>query len=252
MHAKECGGVEKYIEVSTAQVYEPHSKPQKETSKLKPWSSLAQRHLQAEQAIAPLGLPLIIVRLPVVYGPGDRTGLMPRIICAATYKHTGEKMTILWSGDLRVNTVHVRDVAAGLWFLAKQGPPGSTFNLVDKNETNQKKINKLLGEIFGIQTGFVGTGLSFLGTKFTKLDEIANEANAGHMEPWAEMCKTHSVDTNLSPFIDKELLADNALSVDGSKLYELGFQPRHPEVNVELLLESINYWKELKQFPPVV
>jgi len=55
--AKEAAahGVEKYIEVSTAQVYEPGKKNSSETSKLKPWTKLAKFKAQAEEEIKKIG-----------------------------------------------------------------------------------------------------------------------------------------------------------------------------------------------------
>lgn len=45
-------GVKRFIEVSTAQVYESGKKPSKETDKLDPWTNLAKAKLAAEKAIA--------------------------------------------------------------------------------------------------------------------------------------------------------------------------------------------------------
>ena len=60
----------------------------------------------------------------------------PRLITAACYKQLGEKMKLLWSKDLRMNTVHVRDVVRALWHLRDAGPPGEVYNLADKGETS--------------------------------------------------------------------------------------------------------------------
>ena len=37
------------------------------------------------------------------------------------YKLMAEKMRLLWSGDLLMNTVHVHDLVRGLWHLAHHG-----------------------------------------------------------------------------------------------------------------------------------
>lgn len=62
----------------------------------------------------------------------------------AVYRHIKEEMTLLWTKDLRVNTVHVKDVARALWWVAatteeKGGRkaavvPGVVYNLADKND----------------------------------------------------------------------------------------------------------------------
>lgn len=64
----------RYIEVSTAQVYEADKKPSKESDKLKPWTMLAKARLQAEEVVRSSGLPWVILRPVTVYGPGDMSG----------------------------------------------------------------------------------------------------------------------------------------------------------------------------------
>jgi nucleoside-diphosphate-sugar epimerase len=75
-----------------------------------------------------------------------------------------EEMKLLWTKDLRINTVHVNDVCAAIWTLWKhyQSKPakGEIFNLVDKEDTNQETINTHIRSIFGIQTGFQGSVVS--------------------------------------------------------------------------------------------
>lgn len=247
-------GVDKYIEVSTAQVYDPDaagsSGGAKETAAVKPWTMCADFHLRAEQAIARIrGLKFVILRLPIVYGPGDRSGLMPRLICAALYQHTGEKMEFLWNESLRINTVHVQDVAGAIWYVLCSEVSGETFNLVDDNDTTQGKLNKVLESMFRIKTGFVGSIMSNLAK--LKLDTLVEEANEGHLEPWVELCSAEGIGfTPLSPIIDKELLYNNPLAIDGGKIKSvLGFQCSCPELTKDLLVDSMEYWQRLKLFP---
>jgi hypothetical protein len=88
----------------------------------------------AVQAVA--GLPWIIVRPAVVYGPGDVSGLMPRCVVAAAYVKMGARMDFMWDGDLRCNTVHVFDVVRALYFLARKADAGTLWNLADKGDTS--------------------------------------------------------------------------------------------------------------------
>jgi nucleoside-diphosphate-sugar epimerase len=242
-------GVEKYIEVSTSQVYDGvNDKKSTETSKLKPWTAMAKYHLAAENAIREFDLPFVILRLPIVYGPGDIRGLMPRIICAAVYEYTQEKMEFLWGEDLRMNTVHVQDAAASIWHLCCAGEVGETYNLVDENDTSQGKFNSLLESMFQIQTGFYGTIMSNLAQ--LKLEELVDEANDGHLTPWNAMLRAAGISvTPLNPYLEKELLYNNPLSIDGSKLKNSGFQCSCPFVTPELLADSLKYWKDLGLFP---
>jgi nucleoside-diphosphate-sugar epimerase len=68
-------GVKKFIEVSTAQIYDAGKKPSDEHSKTEPWTNLAKAKLQAEEELKKIqGLNLVIVRPAIVYGPGDMNG----------------------------------------------------------------------------------------------------------------------------------------------------------------------------------
>jgi len=59
----------------------------------------------------------------------------PRLVIAAVYQHTGEEMKFLWNKDMRINTVHVRDVCRALVHLCSKGKVGEVYNLADKGDT---------------------------------------------------------------------------------------------------------------------
>ncbi|KAJ3438522.1 nad-dependent epimerase/dehydratase [Anaeramoeba flamelloides] len=242
--------VPKYIEFSTAQVYKANKKISNEEGDIKPWTRLATSKLECEEKLKELGLQnLIIVRPSVVYGPGDIFGISPRIITAAVYKKLDEKMKFLWNGDLRLNTVHVFDVCSAIWLLVQKGENGKTYNLCDKNDTTQSKINVLLEEIFGIKTGFIGKVMSNLAK--VNMKSVTEDVNEKHLEPWASLCKEHGIlSTPLTPYLDQELLYNNPLYVDGSKIEsDIGFEYKHPKMTKELLEEQINYFTKLDLFP---
>jgi len=243
-------GVSRFIHLSTAQVYDSGKKPSTEESKIKPWTKIAKAHLHAEEALKKIkGLNLIIVRPATIYGPGDISGISPRIITAAVYKFLNEKMEFLWGKELRLNTVHVRDVAAALWHLTTHAEVGSTFNLADSNQTDQGFINKLLESIFGIKTGFMGTFSSTVATGLA-MSTVAETANEKHLAPWSDLCKSKGItNTPLTPYLDEELLYDNALSVDGSKIAATGFSYAHPEPTEALFREVIDTFVAQGYFP---
>jgi len=243
-------GVKKFIDVSTAQVYDSGSKARKEDAKIKPWTGIAKAKIKAELELQKIsGLNLIIVRPAVVYGPGDITGLMPRIITAAVYKSLNEKMEFLWDKDLRYNTVHVRDVCRALFHLAEKGNPGSIFNLSDQSDTSQGSICSILEKLFGISTGFMGNMKSKVATAVS-MSTVAEIANDKHLKPWSDLCKAHNISTTpLTPYLDEELLYDNDLSVDGNAITGTGFKYEHPQLNPDLVKESIQYHLANQAFP---
>jgi nucleoside-diphosphate-sugar epimerase len=245
-------GVRVFIEVSTAQIYDSGSKPRKEDAKIKPWTGIAKAKAKAEDELKKInGLNLIIVRPAIIYGPGDLSGLTPRCITAAVYKSLGEKMEFLWDKDLALNTVHVRDVVAALLHLAKNGKPGTTYNLADDNSTDQGSICSILEPLFGIKTGFMGNMKSKVATAVA-MKAVAETANDKHLKPWSDLCKENKITTTqLTPYLDEELLYDNPLSVDGTAISkETGFHYQHPKVTLELVKESLQYHIKNGAFPP--
>jgi len=242
--------VRRFIEVSTSQVYQGDKKSSSEDEKPKPWTKLASAKLEAEEALKKIpGLNVIIVRPAIVYGPGDILGITPRIICAAVYKHLGETMEFLWDKELRMNTVHVADVAAALWHLTTHGESGEIFNLADSGETDQGAINKLLESIFGIKTGFMGTIKSKLATSVA-MKTVAETANEKHLKPWSDLCKAKDItNTPLTPYLDEELLYNNAYSINGEKITKTGFSYQHPSLKEETLRETIKGFVALGYFP---
>ena len=87
------------------------------------------------------GLRSCILRPAIVYGVGDRKGLMSRAVCAATYIGTGEAMKFLWDGALRMNTVHVEDVCRAVLHAGKnrEAFEGKVYNLADEGDSDQQR-----------------------------------------------------------------------------------------------------------------
>jgi len=243
-------GVRRFIEVSTSQLYEAGKKSSSETDKIKPWTSLAKAKYEAEEKIKQIkGLPIIIVRPASVYGPGDISGITPRIICAAVYKQLGEPMEFLWDEDLKINTVHVRDVVAALWHLTSNGEVGAVYNLSDKNDSDQGKIGGILEGIFKIKTKYMGTLQSKIVTGVA-MKTVAETANEKHLKPWSDLCKASNIlNTPLTPYLDEELLYNNSLSIDGHAIEKTGFSYKVPKMTEEGIREVIQYFIDLEIFP---
>jgi len=197
------------------------------------------------------------LRLAHVYG-GYTSKYMATALCLArVWQHEGETMKWLWDRDLRTNTVHVEDVARAMWTAAewysKSGDvrkPPPVFNLVDHGETSQGTLADILHQIFNIPMSFEGSVRSKLA--MLKLDSVVDELNDDTLDPWAELQEESGVSepTPLNPFMEKELLKDHDLSLDGTAFTrETGFQYKHPSLTkqeVEAVIESyrrMNWWR---------
>ena len=232
--------VKKWIELSTGQVYDSGKKASKEDAKVKPWTKLAAAKKAAEDAVLGVdGLKVVVLRSAIVYGPGDSTGIMPRLVCGATYTtEDSEKMTFLWDKDQKLHTVHVADVCGAIVHAATSDKTG-VFNLVDDNDTDQGSVATLLEQIFGINTSFLGTLKSKMATSVA-MKTVADTANDKHLGPWSDLCKANGIaNTPLTPYLDEELLYNNPLALDGSAFLATGYALKHPKMTKELLVASI-------------
>lgn len=249
--------VKVFVEVSTAEIYKNDKNPSKEDNKIKPWTIPADYKYKAEEKIKTIeGLNLVILRPALVYGPGATMGLAPRLVCGRIYQFIKEEMKFLWSKDLKINTVHVNDVCRALWFIAtwyqendKAGKGPVVYNLADSGDTDQDKVRKHIGTIFGIQTGFHNAATCTLAQ--LNFDSAVEDINDKHMGPWFTLLKNNRIrNTPLSPYLDKEVLFNNPLSVDGRKITtETGFQYEVPQITDEKLQEMIDYYISLGLWP---
>jgi len=248
------GRSKKYGEVSTGQVYEPAEKPSTEDAKLAPWTVQATYRLKAEQDLAKVqGLPLVVLRPAIVYGPGDLTGLSPRIVVAAVYKKSGKVMKFLWGESLRLNAVHVDDVCAAMWAAACEAKPGSVYNVADSADLNQGQLTSWLGNLFQIKTDFFGKILSNMAK--IGLQSLASDANNEHIPIWNTICQENGIlNTPLSPYIAAELLSNNSLSIDGSKIIkELpSFKAYRHRVSEAEVLSQIEFFVAQGIFPKLL
>jgi hypothetical protein len=249
--------IKRIIELSTAQVYEDSKKASSESSKIKPWTTMAEYKLKSEELWAQSGLPVVVFRPAIIYGPGDVLGMMPRLTIGRVYKFMDEKMKMLWGGEMRINTVHVRDVASAIWhaLIAANLPTDAhkrIYNLADKSETDQKKVSAMISKIFGIRTGFYNAVINKLAKMNMK--GTTEEVNDKHLPPWSGLCHKYKIEASpISPYISPQLLYDHSLSIDGSAVEAaLHFKYEHPLLTEELLREELDYWIAQGVFPPNV
>lgn len=244
---------EKFVQVSTAEVYEPSAKPSNESSPLKPFSGIGKASLKAEESLKGLGLPLIIVRPSIVYGIGDIRGLAPRFCIAAVYKKTGEKLEYpKWFEEAKINTVHVKDVVKGIWHVVTNSKVGDIFNLSDKNDTDQIKLNAIIHKLFGIETGHLGT-LKSEAVKLMNTESLMEEINGEIIPTWVKMIKEAKLDYSpLSPYLDVESLSNKSLGVDGSAIEKTGFSYDFPNLTAEDMKSKLEDAVLEGWFPPSV
>lgn len=202
------------------------------------------------------------MRLPHVYGPYASQWVATALCMARVYQALGEELKFLWTKDLRTNTAHIDDVTRALWDVAVWYDAGKAkwdekemgktpiFNIVDKGATTQGIVADIIGEVFGIETGFQGQLLSNLAR--LNMDTVVDDVNDDVLGPWADLLADAGITRPgpLTPFMEKELLKDTDLSMDGGRLETvLGFQYQKPVITKELVEEVIESYKKMKWWP---
>jgi nucleoside-diphosphate-sugar epimerase len=275
-------GVKAFVEASTGIVYSSERKPQNEQAKLKPWLKLAKAKLEAEQELAKIpGLNLIILRFAHVYGP-YASGFFGTLLCLArVFQEKQEELKWLWTEDLRTNTVHIDDAVRALWKAAEwrrinatipasassptltrrptlsskgEDPPSGNvpiFNIVDHAQTSQGKTAEVISKVFNIKTGFQGSVISQLAK--LNLESVADDLNEDVLQPWADMLAAKEITKPgpLTAFLEKELLKDNDLSLDGALFEKVtGFEYQKPQgLTVEAVSEMLDSYRKMGWWP---
>lgn len=240
--------VKHYVELSAGNIYSSEKVAHKESGPSEPWTLIAKYKYEVEKELKNIpNLNYTILRLPIVYGSGDKGSLTQRMLVAAIYKKMAETMKLLWNSGLKLNTVHVTDVCKAIWFvLNRDDTIKEVYNVVDLANSTQGSICDILADLFNIKVDYYGNVVS----NFVELSNAADEANDKHLGPWAEACRTDNVfNTPLSPYMDAEHLVNKHLHLDGSKLRNLGFQPEVPKPTITLLKDIIDEFIDMKVYP---
>jgi hypothetical protein len=83
------------------------------------------------------------------------------------------------------------------------------------------------------------------------LKDVTEDINEKHMQPWSDICKRFGITSSpLTPYLDQELLYNNSLSVDGTKIEAaLKFTYSVPIITEQSMREVINAFIEVGIFP---
>ncbi|EEY18848.1 NAD dependent epimerase/dehydratase family protein [Verticillium alfalfae VaMs.102] len=202
---------------------------------------------------------------PMCTAPYASQWVATALCMARVYQSLGEEMKWLWTKDLRTNTAHIKDVTRALWSMATwyessggraawdakaHGNPVPTFNVVDKGMTTQGTMAKIVGEVFDIGTGFQGQLISTFAR--LSIDSVVDDVNDELLGPWAELLEKAGIARPgpLTPFLEKELLKDTDLSMDGTRLEQVvGFSYERPKMTREDVVEVIESYKKMKWWP---
>ncbi|KAJ1795164.1 hypothetical protein LPJ59_004395, partial [Coemansia sp. RSA 2399] len=272
-------GAKLLVHLSTAHIFKctggDSNKQHAEDDALEAPNALVRWHVRAEEELRRISetcerpLPIVILRPALSYGPGDRQNVVPILISAQLSRQSNEKMPVLWDKGLRVNTVHVADVAraavaAAYWWVdsthsqKKQQQPVVVFNLADPGDTTNAKLAAAVGTLFGVELNFHNSAFNYIAKKL-KTSELTEEVNESLLGPWMDLLTRHGVaNSPLSPYIDQEhpycSLEHWPLGVDGSKIANtpgLDFKYSYETVSAEALRPIVEEFQQLGLWPNI-
>ena len=151
MRACAAARVRRFVFVSCVGVYGyPARLPVTEEHPYAPRAPYAgmkvEPEMRARRVARDLPLELTIVQPAILYGPGDRHGVLPRMaarIRSSTYRVVG-------SGDNVLHHVHVDDIVEGTWLAAtRDEAAGEHFILAGPETTTLARLSGLVARAVG-------------------------------------------------------------------------------------------------------
>ncbi|CAE6401513.1 unnamed protein product [Rhizoctonia solani] len=235
-------------------------------------------------------LNLVILRIGAIYGPGNNWGIItPRIALGPVYKHLNIEMKYLWSGGLRLNTIHVDDVAGAAWacakWVAERGrvkaneeageeihffndrakcsqvpfvpPPASVpvaplFNLVDDSDSTQQTIGQLIASMFDVKFGFHGFIMNTLAK--VDLEAMIQDINDMHVSTWFTLCQNSTPPIPptgpISLFNESHSFGMHSVAYSNTKFKRIiPYTLAHPQFNREEVQATIDSFKAEGNWP---
>jgi nucleoside-diphosphate-sugar epimerase len=151
MQACAAAGVRRFVFVSCVGVYGfPAHLPVTEDHPYAPrtahFGMKVEAEMRARRVARERSIELTIVRPALMYGPGDRDGMLPRmaaLIRSSTYRMIG-------SGDNVLHHAHVDDVVEGIWLAATRGEAADEhFILAGPETTTLARLSALVARAMG-------------------------------------------------------------------------------------------------------
>jgi len=128
---RRCDFLERYVHVTTPEVYGSTEGWVRETSRFNPSTPYAVSRAAGDMALAAYfhnyGFPVVFTRAANVYGPGQPLyRIIPRTILAAL---AGHKLRLDGGGVSSRVFIHMRDVSDATLRVAERGRPGETYHI---------------------------------------------------------------------------------------------------------------------------
>ncbi|WVO13378.1 hypothetical protein L204_100993 [Cryptococcus depauperatus] len=132
------------------------------------------------------------------------------------------------------------------------------FNIVDKSDSTQGSLAKVVAETWGIKFGFLNSTVATLVQQFAKTDftEMVEDVNEMHVQAWSDMLSKSQPpieSTPITPFLEEHAFKKRSTCLDGSHAEKvLGFIPKYPKVEVNEIKDIVKEFQEDKLWPKLL
>lgn len=126
--------IEKYVHISTPEVYGNCEYPLPETAPMNPSTPYAASKAAADLYLLTLfknhGFPVVFTRATNYYGPGQQLWkILPKMVITVK---KGQKIPLHGGGVALKTWIHARDAATGVLAALRYGRPGEVYHLSDR------------------------------------------------------------------------------------------------------------------------
>jgi nucleoside-diphosphate-sugar epimerase len=175
-----AGRVGRFVHVSSVGVYGfPKDLPITEATPFAPRTLYSQTKIEAEKLVArlakSLGLDFTIVRPTIIYGPGDRNGMLDKLAAGLRAR----RYLVVGDGQNVLHHTHVDDVVSGIFTLAASDRARNEDFIVAGPETiTLQRLSELVARTIGARVPPVRVPLAFARAVATVVDLAAYRGSA--------------------------------------------------------------------------
>ncbi len=235
-------GVKKFIHISSTGVYgKPARIPCHEEDRKKPRNNYELTKWEGAKAVVEYyekkGLPVVVFRPTLIYGPRSRYGHAMAIGALALIKALGRKLDYMLNGGPMEHSVHVEDVARAALYAAKNDSMvGNAYNVADETPVPLGEMMKAIMDALGVEARKSIKYIPFLWKIMVTLvlmlpSALERRLNRDLEKLWRKVMKKLDMESPFIPRIDKGWLKYVGVSnvYSNEKLKKTGFEFKFPD-----------------------
>lgn len=144
--------LEKYVHISTPEVYGSFSGAKSEDVDYRPTTPYAVSRAATDMSLAAFhrryGFPVVFTRASNVYGPGQQLyRLIPRVMLSAL---TGMRMQLNNGGASRRSFIHIRDAMAATLAVMEGGKAGQVYHIATERLSSVREAAEIAAAALGV------------------------------------------------------------------------------------------------------